>query len=177
MSPTTPRACVVGWPVAHSRSPLIHSYWLRRLGIDGIYNRVATRPEEFAAFVDGVGKNGLVGANVTLPHKEAAFAACDRLSANAADLGAVNTLWRESGALCGDNTDVAGFLASLDEQAPGWRGAAQNAIVLGAGGAARAIIQALISAGVERIVVVNRTLERAENLAARFARGARAAAW
>ena len=176
MSLATPRACVIGWPVAHSRSPLIHSFWLRRLGIAGVYDRAAVPPGEFAAFASGIGRDGLVGANVTVPHKEAAFAACDRLTANAGDLGAVNTLWREDGALCGDNSDVAGFLASLDEQAPQWRGA-QSAVVLGAGGAARAVIQALISAGTERIVVVNRTFERAENLASRFARGTGAASW
>jgi shikimate dehydrogenase len=177
MSLTTPRACVVGWPVAHSRSPLIHSFWLRRLGIAGVYDRVAAPPGEFTAFVDGIGRGGLVGANVTVPHKEAAFAACDRLTANAADLGAVNTLWREDGNLWGDNSDVAGFLASLDEQAPEWRDKAPNAVVLGAGGAARAVIHALLSAGTERLVVVNRTVDRAENLAARFGRGTRAASW
>ncbi len=177
MSQATPRACVVGWPVAHSRSPLIHSFWLRRLGIAGVYDRVAVPPGAFAAFAGGIGRDGLVGANVTVPHKEAAFAACDQLTANAADLGAVNTLWREGGALCGDNSDVAGFLANLDEQAPEWRGGARSAVVLGAGGAARAVIQALLSAGTERIVVVNRTVDRAENLAARFARGTRAAPW
>jgi shikimate dehydrogenase len=177
MSLTTPRACVVGWPVAHSRSPLIHSFWLRRLRIAGVYDRVAARPGEFAAFVDGIGRDGLVGANVTVPHKEAAFAACEQLTANAAELGAVNTLWRENGALCGDNSDVAGFLANLDDQAPGWRSSTQNAVVLGAGGAARAVIRGLLSAGIERIVVVNRTVDRAENLASRFAQGTRAAPW
>jgi len=177
MSDNTPRACVAGWPIAHSRSPLIHSYWLRSLGIDGVYDRVAVPPGEFARFAESVGTAGLIGANVTVPHKEAAFAACDRLTANAADLGAANTLWRENGELCGDNTDVAGFLANLDEQAPGWRNRTQNAIVLGAGGAARAVIQALTSAGTERIVIVNRTFDRAERLASRFARTTRAAHW
>ncbi len=177
MTANSPRACVVGWPIAHSRSPLIHSFWLRSLGIDGVYDRVAVRPGEFAEFAEGIGRAGLIGANVTVPHKEAAFLACGRLTANAGDLGAVNTLWREKGELCGDNTDVVGFLANLDEQAPGWRDETQNADVIGAGGAARAVIQALISAGTERIVIVNRTVDRAERLAPRFARAVRAAPW
>ena len=177
MSKTAPRACVAGWPVAHSRSPLIHSFWLRSMAIDGFYDKVAVPPGEFASFAAGVGSAGLVGANVTVPHKEAAFAACDRLAPSATDLGAVNTLWREDGRLCGDNTDVAGFLANLDDQAPGWRDCTQNAVVLGAGGAARAVAQALIGAGTGRLVLVNRTFERAERLATKFARSALAAPW
>jgi len=177
MTANRPRACVVGWPIAHSRSPLIHSFWLRSLGIDGVYDRVAVRPGEFGEFAEGLGRAGLIGANVTVPHKEAAFIACGRLTANAGDLGAVNTLWREKGELCGDNTDVVGFLANLDEQAPGWRDTTRTAVVLGAGGAARAVIRALISAGTERIIIVNRTVERAERLASRFAPAARAAPW
>ena len=177
MSNDAPRACVAGWPIAHSRSPLIHSFWLRTLRIDGAYDKVAVPPGKFAEFAESIGKAGLIGANVTVPHKEAAFAACNRLTANAADLGAANTLWRENGKLCGDNTDVAGFLANLDEQAPGWRDKTRSAIVLGAGGAARAVVQALISAGTERIDVFNRTFERAERLASRFTRTTRAAPW
>ncbi|MGO8799735.1 MAG: shikimate dehydrogenase [Roseiarcus sp.] len=177
MSEITPRACVVGWPIAHSRSPLIHSFWLRNLDIDGVYDKVAVPPGAFAEFAAGVGRAGLIGANVTAPHKEAAFAACDRLTAAAADLGAANTLWRENGRLCGDNTDVSGFLANLDEQAPGWRSRIQNAVVLGAGGAARAVVQALTSAGTGRIAIVNRTFERAERVAAQIAPSARAAPW
>jgi shikimate dehydrogenase len=177
MNRATPRACVVGWPIAHSRSPLIHTYWLRTLGVDGVYDKVAIPPGAFAAFTRTIGEDGLVGANVTVPHKEAAFAACDRLTANVAGLGAVNTLWRENGALWGDNTDVAGFLANLDEQAPGWRETSQSAVVVGAGGAARAIIHALRLAGVERLAIVNRTRERAVALAAHFGDFGRAAVW
>jgi shikimate dehydrogenase len=171
------RACVVGWPIAHSRSPLIHSFWLRTLGIDGEYGKVAVPPENFLSFAKRLGEDGLVGANVTLPHKEAAFAACDRLTGDAADLGAVNTLWLEDGKLCGDNTDVAGFLANLDDQAAGWRGRTRSAIVLGAGGAARAIVHGLLSVGLEEIAILNRTVDRAERLAAQFGRKARAEAW
>lgn len=171
------RACVAGWPIAHSRSPLIHSYWLRSLCIAGAYDRAAVPPGEFSAFARSIGQDGLVGANVTAPHKEAAFAACDQLTANAADLGAVNTLWRENGKLCGDNTDVAGFIANLEEQAPGWADGTRSAVVLGAGGAARAVIQGLIAAGVEEIAIVNRGPERTARLVAQFGAATRAAAW
>jgi shikimate dehydrogenase len=168
---------VAGWPVDHSRSPLIHSYWLQALGIDGLYERAAVPPAGFAAFAERLGKDGLVGANVTLPHKEAAFAACDWVTANAADLGAVNTLWREDGRLCGDNTDVAGFLANLDEQSPTWRSETHGAVVLGAGGAARAVVRGLISSGVDRVVIVNRTFDRADRLAAQSGPRSRSASW
>lgn len=163
-----PRACVVGWPIAHSRSPLIHGFWLRGLGLAGSYEREAVAPGAFSEFAARIGENGLVGANVTVPHKEAAYAACDKLTKTAVELGAVNTLWREGGALSGDNTDVAGFLANLDEQAPAWRERADVAIVLGAGGAARAVVSGLLSRKVERLFVVNRRAERAQGLAAHF---------
>jgi shikimate dehydrogenase len=172
-----PFACVVGWPIAHSRSPLIHGYWLRRLGVAGRYEREAVPPGEFGSFAARIGKDGLVGANVTAPHKEAAFAACDTLTANARELGAVNTLWREGDALCGDNTDVAGFIANLDEKAPAWRNQTRRAVVLGAGGASRAVIQGLLAADVREIAIVNRTLERAERLVAQFGGKSKAASW
>jgi shikimate dehydrogenase len=163
-----PRACVAGWPIAHSRSPLIHGFWLRNLGLAGSYEREAVPPGAFAEFAARIGRDGLVGANVTVPHKEAAHAACDKVTEIAAELGAVNTLWREGDALCGDNTDVAGFLANLDEQARDWREHADLAIVLGAGGAARAVISALLARKVERLIIVNRTAERAQRLADHF---------
>lgn len=172
-APDIPRAGVVGWPIAHSRSPLIHGYWLKALGISGAYERIAAPPDEFAAFAQSIRDGALLGANVTVPHKEAAFAACDWLSPLATELGAVNTLWRESGKLCGDNTDVAGFLANLDEGAPGWR--ARRAMVIGAGGGARAVVAGLRSRGVEHITVVNRTHERALRLARQFGDGVEAA--
>jgi shikimate dehydrogenase len=171
------RAGVCGWPVAHSRSPLIHSYWLARYHLEGVYERFAVPPLGFADFAASIGVGGLVGANVTVPHKEAAFAACDELTDSARATGAVNTLWREDGVLWGDNTDVAGFLASLDAEAPGWRDRVDSAVVLGAGGSARAIVHGLASRGVERVTIVNRTPARAAALAARFAPAARAATW
>ncbi|MBV8474627.1 MAG: shikimate dehydrogenase [Hyphomicrobiales bacterium] len=171
------RAGVCGWPIAHSRSPLIHNYWLRTLGLHGAYERFAVPAEDFARFAASIGTDGLVGANVTVPHKQAAFAACDQLSPAAKATGAVNTLWREDGALCGDNTDVAGFLDSLDAEAPDWRETTRSAVILGAGGAARGVVHGLLSRGVERIVVVNRTLPRAEALASHFSTAIGAAAW
>jgi shikimate dehydrogenase len=166
--PPRPRACVTGWPVAHSRSPLIHGHWLRIYGIEGSYERVATPPGEFKRFAASIGIDGLRGANVTVPHKLAAFAECDRCTSVARAMGAVNTIWREDGLLWGDNTDAEGFLGSLDEEAPGWRREVRSAVLLGAGGASRAVVYALLSVGLERITIVNRTLERAEAVAKAF---------
>jgi len=171
------RAGVCGWPVAHSRSPLIHSYWLARYHLEGAYERFAVPPLGFPDFAASIGRDGVVGANVTVPHKEAAYAACERLTDAARATGAVNTLWREDGALWGDNTDVAGFLASLDAEAPGWRERVEDAVVLGAGGVARAIVHGLLSCGVQRVAIVNRTPARAAALAERFGPTTRPAAW
>jgi shikimate dehydrogenase len=174
---TTPRAaCVVGWPVEHSRSPLIHNYWLKRYGIDGEYRREAVRKEDFAAFVGTLAARGYVGANVTVPHKEAAFA-LSQPDEQARAVGAVNTLWLEDDVLRSTNTDVEGFLHNLDACAPRWDRDAGKALVLGAGGAARAVIQGLSSRGVDRIVVANRTASRAEALQASFGERVQVADW
>ncbi len=172
-----PRACVIGWPAGHSRSPIIHGFWLAQLGLAGAYERAAVPPEEFAHFIQGLAAAGFVGANVTVPHKEAAFALCARTTETAARLQAVNTLWFEAGELCGDNTDVEGFVAALDQDAPGWADRASKAVVLGAGGAARAIVQGLLSRGIERIALVNRTKGRAMALAAQFGAPVEAFDW
>ena len=174
---SAPRAGVIGWPIEHSRSPTIHRYWLKELGIPGAYDKFAVRPEGFREFADTIGKDGFLGANVTAPHKEAAFDVCDRRTDVANALGAVNTLWREDGHLWGDNTDVAGFLANLDEATPGWDGRKRLAIVIGAGGAARGIIHALVTRGFERIAVVNRTQARAQTLAEHFGGSTVAMPW
>jgi shikimate dehydrogenase len=165
---STTRAGVAGWPVEHSRSPMVHRYWLKELGLSGSYEKFAVRPGEFRSFADKIGEAGLVGANVTVPHKEAAFSACDRLTPVAEALGAVNTLWRQDGRLMGDNTDVAGFLANMDEGAPRWAEPGKLVIVIGAGGAARAIVYALNSRRFGRVAIVNRTQARADALAAHF---------
>ncbi len=177
MATSVPRAGVVGWPIEHSRSPMIHGYWLKQLGIPGSYEKFAVRPGEFLEFADRIGEGGLVGANVTVPHKEAAFSACAARTPVAEALGAVNTLWREDGRLMGDNTDVAGFLANMDESAPGWAEQRGSAVVLGAGGAARAIVYALVQRGFERITIANRTQARAEAIAAHFGGPTTMAAW
>lgn len=164
----TPRnAFVVGWPVAHSRSPLIHRFWLRRHGIAGDYRAEAVPPEAIGTFFASFGERGYRGGNVTLPHKEAAFRACRVLTPVAQGLRAANTLWIEDSTLHGDNTDAFGFAANLDASVKDWRGGA-NALVFGAGGAARAVLHALIEAGYGRIDLLNRTLGRAETLAALF---------
>jgi shikimate dehydrogenase len=175
--PPRPRACVTGWPVAHSRSPLIHGHWLRTYGIEGSYERVATPPGEFKRFAATIGVGGLRGANVTVPHKLEAFAECDRRTSVAQAMGAVNTLWREGDILWGDNTDAGGFLGSLDEEAPGWRREVRSAVILGAGGASRAVAYGLLSAGLQRITIINRSIERAEAVAKVFGSRLFVSAW
>lgn len=160
-----PAACVLGWPIAQSRSPLIHGYWLKLHGIEGSYERVAVPPEQFPSFVRNLAAHGLIGGNVTVPHKEAAFEALDHAEPSAAALRAANTLWLEGEALHGENTDGFGFLANLDAVAPGWEGRRGLAVVLGAGGAARAVVHALAVRGFARVAVVNRTVFRAVEVA------------
>jgi shikimate dehydrogenase len=161
------RACVMGYPIAQSRSPLIHRYWLQQLGIAGDYEKKEVRPEDFEAFVRGFGVNGYVGGNVTIPHKEAAFRLAARRDPAAEAIGAVNVLWTEGGMLHGGNSDTHGFIANLDEAAPGWQAGGGDAVVLGAGGAARAAAYAFLQRGV-RVRLVNRTRARAEDLARHF---------
>ncbi len=167
MSVPVPRACVMGHPVAHSRSPMIHGYWLRTLGIPGAYDLKDVAPEAFADFLTHLSDHGYVGGNVTVPHKEAAYQLVQRRDAAAEAIGAVNTVWLESGTLVGGNSDAHGFIGNLDDRAPGWDVPGCRALVLGAGGAARSAAYALIARGVE-VAVVNRTLPRAEELAAHF---------
>lgn len=165
----TLRAFVTGFPVKHSRSPLIHGHWLKRFGIDGTYVAQEVTPEDFPAFIARLkdGSSGFRGGNVTIPHKEMAFKLADALDALAEELGAANTLWLEEGRLNATNTDGVGFTANLDERHPGWD-ATNRAVVLGAGGASRAVLQALRDRGISEIHVVNRTVERAQELADRF---------
>jgi shikimate dehydrogenase len=163
-----PKACIVGWPVAHSRSPLIHRFWLEHLKIEGSYELAAVPPAGFPAFARDLARQGFVGANVTLPHKQTAFELCDFRTETAACLRVVNTLWIEAGKLCGDNTDAGGFADALDQDAPGWDINSRKAVVIGAGGAARAIVYALKLRGTKRIFLINRTKERAAELALEF---------
>ena len=159
-------ACVVGWPIEHSRSPLIHNYWLKHYRIAGAYRREAVPPDQFRTFVQSLAARGYVGANVTVPHKEAALA-WSQPDDRARAVGAANTLWLD-GVLRSTNTDVEGFLDNLDACAPGWEQNLGKAVVLGAGGAGRAVVYALLERGVGRVVVANRTLQRAADLRERF---------
>ncbi len=177
MSQSLPRACIIGWPVKHSRSPLIHGYWLEKLGIEGSYGRAEVAPADFPNFVQHLAAKDFRGANVTLPHKEIAYQLATRRTELADRLQAVNTLWIEDGILWGDNTDIEGFLAGLDHEASAWDRAGDKAVVLGAGGAARAIVQALQLRKIKQILIVNRTLERAEALARIFGAGVIAWPW
>lgn len=174
---TRPVACVVGWPIAHSRSPVIHRFWLKEYGIDGDYVAKALEPENAETFFRGFAASGFVGCNVTVPHKELAFAAIGDAGPAARAIGAINTIWLEDGRTVGANTDAAGFLANLDQEAPMWDRGHSAAIVLGAGGAARAVIWALAERGFGKVHVVNRTAERADTLAARFRGPVSAAPW
>jgi shikimate dehydrogenase len=166
-------AGVIGWPVAHSRSPRIHGTWLERHGIDGAYVPLAIQPQDFIPAVQGLAKAGFRGVNVTIPHKEAAFALCDEVEAFARRVGAVNMLTFENGRIIGRNYDGYGYIANL--RAHGVRPGAGAALILGAGGAARAIAAALQDEGAE-VTLTNRTRERAEELA-RLVPGARVLDW
>jgi shikimate dehydrogenase len=161
-----PAACIIGWPVDHSRSPLIHNYWLKLHGIAGEYRREAVPPEKFGDFVRSLAARGYAGANVTVPHKQAALALSEPDN-RARAVGAANTLWFD-GVLRSTNTDVEGFLDNLDAGAPHWDREHAKAVVLGAGGAARAVVYALMERGIGRIDVVNRTFDRARSLQERF---------
>jgi shikimate dehydrogenase len=173
---TRPRAaCLIGWPAAHSRSPLIHHYWLRKLNIAGGYVIEAVPPDEFQDFVFRLSLRGFVGANVTQPHKERALEVSVP-DARALAVGAANTLWFEGGELHSTNTDVEGFINNLDAGASGWDGI-EEALVLGAGGAARAVVFGLLERGIKRVRLVNRTAERARALADQFGERVHPAPW
>jgi shikimate dehydrogenase len=158
-------AGILGWPVSHSRSPRLHGFWLARHGIDGAYVPLPVRPERFESAVHGLVDLGFAGANVTIPHKEAAFALCDTVSEVARRAGSVNTLVFRDGRIEGTSTDGFGFLESIREQAPGWRASDGPAVVLGAGGAVRSVAAALLDAGCPLLTLVNRTPARAEAIA------------
>lgn len=161
------RAFVVGQPIAHSRSPMIHGHWLDRYAVAGSYERVEASPEAFPRFLRGLARAGFVGGNVTLPHKETAFRLVDAATARASRLGAVNTVWLEDGVLHGDNTDVIGFVASLDAALGwGWERTRTEALVLGAGGAARAVVAGLLDRGLERVTIAARNPAKAEPILA-----------
>jgi shikimate dehydrogenase len=166
----------MGWPARHSRSPKLHGYWIRRYGVDGDYRVAEVPPEEFPAFLKNLARNGYVGGNVTMPHKDVAFALSEP-DERARAVGAANTLWLENGILRSTNTDVEGFIGALDVNAPGWDRMTDTAIVLGAGGGSRAVIYGLIERGLKTIHVVNRTRAKAEASRERFGAAVQPATW
>lgn len=161
-----PAACLIGWPAAHSRSPIIHHHWLHQFGIVGGYSIEAIPPEGFAEFVQNLSQHGFVGANVTIPHKERALLLTEP-DERARAVGAANTLWYDAEILRSTNTDIEGFINNLDASAPGWD-AIDEAVVLGAGGSSRAVVFGLLERGIKRVHLVNRTAGRAQALADQF---------
>jgi shikimate dehydrogenase len=160
-------AGLLGWPVAHSRSPVIHNHWLAHYGIPGRYVLFAVPPEKLDAAVRGIAALGLRGCNVTTPHKQAIFPLLDRVDDLARKIGAVNTVVvEEDGSLTGFNNDGNGFIQSLRDADPNWQPASGPILVLGAGGAARAVVASLAAQGAKEIRVANRTLDKAEEIAA-----------
>lgn len=167
--PRIPLAGVIGHPIAHSRSPALHNYWLRRYGLKGHYIPIDIAPVDLAELVRTLPRLGFVGLNVTIPHKEAILQIADIVTDRAALIGAANTLiFRKDGKIHADNTDGAGFIANLRQNAPDWSPSSGPAVVLGAGGAARAVVAALVEVGVPEIRLTNRTRPRAEALKADF---------
>jgi shikimate dehydrogenase len=159
------RAFVIGHPIAHSRSPLIHGHWLEKYGVDGSYEKIDVAPTAFPAFFERLRNGEFAGGNVTVPHKEAAFALADSKDVDVAHIGAMNTLVVHNGLIHATNTDLYGFLANLDAEEPGWSEGVESAVVLGAGGAARGVIAALVSRKIPEIHIVNRSPDKARTLA------------
>ena len=162
------RAFVTGWPVSHSLSPALHGFWLENYRINGSYEALPVEPSNFSAFLKNLVSSDFVGGNITLPHKEVAFQTLKNLDAEAKAIGAVNTIWLDQeGEVQGGNTDAYGFAANMDECAPQWRDG-KRALVLGAGGASRAIIHALRQVEYREIFILNRTVQKAKSLAEKF---------
>jgi shikimate dehydrogenase len=161
----TIQAGVIGWPVNHSLSPRLHGFWLKELGIDGTYSALAVAPDGLESSLRSLPERGFAGVNLTLPHKEAAATIVDTMDSVASHIGAVNTIVvGADGNLAGSNTDGYGFIENLKSCAPEWTADNKSAVILGAGGAARAIIAALLDDGLKELRLVNRTLWRAESL-------------
>ncbi len=176
MSAPQPAACVIGYPAKHSRSPKLHGYWIKKHGLDADYRAEEIAPEHIEAFLLDLAGHGYVGANVTMPHKDIALT-LSQPDDRARAVGAANTLWLEQDRLRSTNTDIEGFVGSLDAAAPGWQNRTKRAVVLGAGGAGRAVIYGLIERGISTIHVVNRTLSKAEALKAQFGAAIHPAQW
>jgi shikimate dehydrogenase len=171
------KACVIGWPISHSRSPLIHGYWLKQHGIAGIYTRQPVEPDKLQGFIDGLHTNGFAGCNVTLPHKEAIYHLVKPADDTVKRLQAVNTVYWRDGHWNGTNTDGEGFINSIKSKAPDLLLHGNRTVLLGAGGASIAIVNALLEHGVDEIAITNRSLEKAEALAVRFGSSVKAHPW
>ncbi|MGA7682596.1 MAG: shikimate dehydrogenase [Pseudolabrys sp.] len=176
MSKEHKAVCVIAWPAGHSRSPIIHNYWIKQHKLDAEYRREAMPPEKFADFVSNLRANGYIGANISVPHKEVALKLTEP-DDRARAVGAANALWYDDNRLRSTNTDVEGFLANLDAATPGWDRGLSTAVVLGAGGGARAVIFALLAREVGRVYVINRTAARAKALQKKFGSRVQAASW
>lgn len=164
---TAPKAFLIGHPVAHSRSPMLHGHWLQTLGLPGSYEKIDVAPEKLAEFFSSFDEAGWAGGNVTVPHKVDVIPFLDRITEAAEAMGAVNTIWREGDQLVGSNTDASGFMGNLDDLAPGWEASSKKALIIGAGGAARAAAYGLKERGLS-VDLCNRTAAKAEELAAHF---------
>lgn len=173
---STKRACVVGWPAKHSRSPKLHGYWIKKYNLDASYGIEEIPAEGFEAFITNLAGHNYVGCNVTMPHKDMALA-LSQPDARAKAVGAANTLYLDGGTLRATNTDVEGFIGALDAANPGWDSQTKEAIVMGAGGAGRAVVYGLIERGLTTIHLVNRSLDKAEALRARFGDVVKPAPW
>ncbi len=162
------KLCVIGWPVAHSRSPLVHNYWIRKYGLDGHYEKTPVEPADLATFVESFRTQGFNGCNVTVPHKENIMSLLAHVDEHAKRLGAVNTIYTRDGELHGTNTDGEGFCAHLLKTHPSFQITGTRVIIIGAGGAAKAIIGSLLDQGVEEISIINRSTERANKIQQQF---------
>ena len=176
MSDERKAVCIIAWPAGHSRSPLIHNYWINQHNLNAEYRREAVPPEKLTEFISHFREHGYIGGNVTVPHKQAVLTLSEP-DERAKAVGAANCLWYEGDKLRSTNTDVEGFLSNLDATTPGWDRGLETAAVLGAGGGARAVVFALIQRNVRRIYVINRTLERAEALKKKFGARVHVAGW
>ena len=163
-----PLAGVIGWPIDHSLSPRLHGHWLQRYGISGHYVPMGVRPNDFEAAIQALPKLGFLGVNLTIPFKETILGMATSVSDRASLIGAANTLVFRDGAIIADNTDAYGFIESIRQAAPTWRGDSGPALVLGAGGASRAVVHALLSEGAPEIRLANRTRQRGEILRDQF---------
>jgi len=164
MTDILPHSYVIGNPVKHSRSPLIHRYWLKHYDISGSYDLAELTPDQLAPFIEGLRNRENAGCNVTLPYKLDVMPFLDDIDEYARKVGAVNTIYKQSGKLLGTNTDVYGFLTHLSLSAPNWRKSTKTVLIIGAGGAARAILTSMSQASIDNVYIANRTISRAQKL-------------